>query len=499
MQELDDIALLREYVERDSEPAFATLVTRHIDRVYSVALRHTRNPHSAEEITQAVLVILAHKSKKLRKGVILEGWLYQTARLTAVTHIRSEIRRARREQEAHMQNTLNENESDVWPQIAPLLDAGMDGLSETDRHAVVLRFFDGKSMKEIGAALGASEDAVKMRVNRAVEKLRLFFIRRGVVLPAAVLTAAISANSIQAAPALLAKTATVVAFAKGATASTSTLALIKGALKLMAWTKMKTAIVVGLGVLLAAGTTTITVNEIETHKQENSWRVPNLNSSMVEKTPPQVRILPTKFHDPQEALDGSPASEKVAGIRVRLSEIVWVAYNWPPARILFEGGEPQDRYDFVSTLPQGAKEALQQELKKQFGLVGQRETRDTDALVLTVRNPNAPGLKPPIPGGGNDWSSVQSSSGQYHCDDRPLSNANVPQGISLCLENYFGVPVIDKTGLTQHFKIDLHWNEQGREDPNHNSLKQVLLDQLGLELVSSREPVEMLVMEKVKD
>src|SRR3954464_9962566 len=215
MLELDDSLLLKEYVERGSDEAFATLVERHINKVYSIALRHTRNAHQAEEITQAVFVILARKSRQLGKRVILSGWLCRTARLSAVTFVRSEIRRARREQEAHMQNLLNETESEVWPQIAPLLDAAMAGLSATDRHAVVLRFFDGKSMSEVGAALGASEEAAKMRLGRAVEKLRRFFTKRGVVLPVAVLTAAISANSVQAAPAMLAKTATTVAFAKG--------------------------------------------------------------------------------------------------------------------------------------------------------------------------------------------------------------------------------------------------------------------------------------------
>src|SRR5437016_5135768 len=100
MQELDDVALLREYVECDSEEAFAALVTRHINKVYSVALRHTRNPHQAEEITQAVFVILAVKARHLRKGVILSGWFYQTARLSAMSFLRSEIRRTGREQEA---------------------------------------------------------------------------------------------------------------------------------------------------------------------------------------------------------------------------------------------------------------------------------------------------------------------------------------------------------------------------------------------------------------
>ena len=253
MHELDDIALLRQYAEQKSEEAFATLVTRHIDKIYSVALRHTANPHQAEEITQAVFVILARKSSQLSEHVILEGWLYETARLTAMTFIRSEIRRARREQEAYMQNVLNENETEVWPQIAPLLDSGLAGLNETDRHAVVLRFFYGKSMKEIGAALGGSEDTARMRINRALEKLRKFFIKRGIASTTATLAGMISANSVQAAPAVLAKSVTAVALAKGATASSSTLTLIKGALKIMAWTKAKTAIITGAVVLLAVG------------------------------------------------------------------------------------------------------------------------------------------------------------------------------------------------------------------------------------------------------
>ena len=138
-----------------------------------------------------------------------------------------------------MQTALNENESALWTQIAPLLDAAMAGLNETDRTAVVLRFFDGKSMAEIGAALGANEAAAKKRVNRALEKLRKYFTKRGVTSTAETLAGTISANSVQAAPALLAKTATAVALAKGAAASTSTLTLIKGALKIMAWTKTK--------------------------------------------------------------------------------------------------------------------------------------------------------------------------------------------------------------------------------------------------------------------
>jgi RNA polymerase sigma factor (sigma-70 family) len=257
MQERDDNALLAEYVEHDSQEAFATLVARHVNKVYSVALRHTRNPHSAEEITQAVFVILAQKSRKLGNKVILSGWLYQTARWTAVTFIRSEIRRSRRGQEAYMQTAPDEKESELWSQIAPELDAAMAGLSETDRHAIVLRFFDGKSMKEVGAALGASEDAVKMRVSRAIEKLQNYFSKRGIHSPVGTIAGAISANSVQVAPAMLAKTATAIALAKGAAASTSTVALMDGATKLMAWANAKVAVTIGVAIVLAAGTATL--------------------------------------------------------------------------------------------------------------------------------------------------------------------------------------------------------------------------------------------------
>src|SRR3954462_9527084 len=101
MLELDDSVLLKEYAEHGSEDAFAALVARHVNKVYSIALRHARNRHQAAEITQAVFVILARKARRLDGRVILAGWLCRTAQLTAVTFVRSETRRARREQEAY--------------------------------------------------------------------------------------------------------------------------------------------------------------------------------------------------------------------------------------------------------------------------------------------------------------------------------------------------------------------------------------------------------------
>jgi len=269
---MDDITLLREYAETGSEAAFAALVERHVNLVYSTALRSVGNPHAAEEITQAVFIILARKAQGLSQRTVLSGWLYQTTRLTAANFLRTEIRRQHREQEAYMQSLLNETEDNAWMQIAPLLDTAMARLGEKDHNALVLRFFESRNFKDVSAALGTSEDGAKMRVNRALEKLRKFFTKRGVTLSAVAIAGAVSANSIQAAPVGLAKTITAVALAKGTAAGGSTLTLIKGALKIMAWTKVKTAVVAGVGVLLAAVTTTTLVIQHRHHiVPRSSW------------------------------------------------------------------------------------------------------------------------------------------------------------------------------------------------------------------------------------
>src|SRR5690349_24107548 len=121
MPEREDMELLREYIENNSEDAFRELTSRHINKVYSVALRHTRNPHEAEEITQAVFIILLRKAQALTKTTILSSWLNQTARWASVTHLRSEIRRAERERKAQMQALVDQSEPASWEQIARLL------------------------------------------------------------------------------------------------------------------------------------------------------------------------------------------------------------------------------------------------------------------------------------------------------------------------------------------------------------------------------------------
>ena len=239
------------------------LVARHVNLVYSVAMRHVANPHEAEEIAQVVFLLLARKAGSLSPQTILTGWLYRTARLTAANFLRMENRRQRREQEAHMQSLVPESEPEIWRQISPLLDAAMEQLGASDRNAVVLRFFEDKSFREVGEALRASEGSAQKRVERALEKLRKFFARKGVVVPAAAFAATLSANSIQAAPAGLADSILAAGIAKGTVVSGSSLVLMKSTLNVMAWLKIKTVAFAGLTALLIAGTTTVTIAQIQ--------------------------------------------------------------------------------------------------------------------------------------------------------------------------------------------------------------------------------------------
>ena len=139
MQEQNDSELLERYAEGNSEEAFAELVARYVNLVFSPALRHVGNPQHAEEITQAVFIILARKARSLRGRSILSGWLYHTARMTAANFARAEKRRLRREQEAYMQSILNEPEPGVWMQIAPMLDGAMAGLSGNHQGCPAIR------------------------------------------------------------------------------------------------------------------------------------------------------------------------------------------------------------------------------------------------------------------------------------------------------------------------------------------------------------------------
>ena len=199
------------------------------------------------------------KAKSFSPKTLLSGWLYQTARLTASNFLRSEIRRQHREQEAYMQSTLTGSDSASWEHIAPMLDEAMGRLGEADRNAIVLRFFENKTPQEVATALKMNEVAARKRVSRALEKLRKILTKRGIGIPVAVLTTAISANSVQAAPVGLAATISATAV-KGAAVAATVSTLVNGTLKLMTYAKLKLALYIGTAIVVAGGATTVVLS-----------------------------------------------------------------------------------------------------------------------------------------------------------------------------------------------------------------------------------------------
>jgi hypothetical protein len=163
----------------------------------------------------------------MKPGTILTAWLYRVARHAAIDLARRESRRQFREQIAFEVANMNSDSSD-WTHIEPLLDEALEALDETDRSAILLRFFQNKSLREVGETLGTSEEAARKRVSRAVEQLRSIFSRRGVAVGAASLAALLSAQAAQTAPAgLKAAISAAVALGAGALHQASTIAATK--------------------------------------------------------------------------------------------------------------------------------------------------------------------------------------------------------------------------------------------------------------------------------
>ena len=491
------MTLVRKFAANASEPAFAALVERHIALVHSAALRQAGDAHLAEEITQAVFIILARKAASLRAKTVLSAWLYRTTRYAAADALRARRRRQAREQEAHMQSILNQPDPDVWAQLAPLLDDALAELGETDRTALVLRFFENKTAREIAGALRMEEAAAQKRVARALEKLRAIFVKRGVTLTATVIAGAAAANSVQAAPAGLAVTVTAAA-AKGAAASGSTLTLIKGALKIMAWTKAKMAIVVSLGVLLAGGTAMLVVKELNSSVVDDKWfEIGNLD-----KAPPNIlAIRPTKF-SPKHFSGTIHFPGRELGNSILFRDLIAEAYGelteergFSTVRMRFSEPWPEKSFDFLITLPGDDKQQLQSLVKKLLGVQARREMLEQDVFLLRLKTHDAPELRPT--GGASPGLSF-NNPGKLCGTNQPIS---VLAGY---LETLFEVPILDETGLTGNFDFVLDFpliplqSTPSRKVPAQETVRRSLLDQLGLELVPGRAPVETLVVEKVK-
>ncbi len=255
---MNDAELLQRYLHDGSPAAFADIVGQHLDLVYSVARRHVDSPAAAEDVAQAVFIELARHAARIKPGTPLVAWLHLVSRRTAINAARGEARRRTHEQHAAadsavhrepLESAMKTNDSD-WPGIAPLLDEAVESLNEPDRTAILLRFFENKSLREIGAALGASEDAAQKRVTRALEQLRAFFLRRGVTITAAGLASDLSAHALQVAPAALATSLASLATVSGTVIAP---AAVTAAAQKLAMTAAQKTLLAAAALVLAAG------------------------------------------------------------------------------------------------------------------------------------------------------------------------------------------------------------------------------------------------------
>jgi len=247
----NDEQLLDAYARERSESAFGELVTRHIDFVYSTALRVVNgDSHLAQDVAQTVFIDLARKAGSLPGDVGLAGWLHHHTCHTAAKAVRTERRRETREQTAMEMKALDDNTRPAWEQVAPYLDESLNQLNPADRDALVLRFLKQQDFRAVGAALGVSEDGARKRVDRALEKLHVLLKHRGSTLSAVALGTALATEAVTAAPAGLAGAVTAAALS-GTTATTTAVTAATKAITMT--TLQKAAITAALAMAVGTG------------------------------------------------------------------------------------------------------------------------------------------------------------------------------------------------------------------------------------------------------
>jgi RNA polymerase sigma factor (sigma-70 family) len=241
--------LLQEYVSTGSQDLFRRLVDRYIDMVYSAARRQVRDAHLAEDVTQAVFLLLAQRASRVPRDRPLSGWLHRAACYLAANARRAQASRRfheNRSLQVNAERHIAEQSEPQWESLAPMLDEGLSRLTQSDRDAILLKYFEQKTHREIGEAMGVSEEAAAKRVFRAVERLRNFFRRRGVTASCVAIGALLADRAVETAPSGLAAAVSAGSIKSGAL-------LLKGAVFMSTTQKALAAIVATIVVLFGVG------------------------------------------------------------------------------------------------------------------------------------------------------------------------------------------------------------------------------------------------------
>ena len=241
-----DWLLLRRFAKDNSQEAFAALSARYLNLVYAVCLREVHDPELAQDVTQAMFLLLARTAPSFRSKTALPGWLFRTARFASQNARTREQRRRKYKEKAAMERHPQARTDEAeWSEIEPVLNKALAALKAADRDSILLRFFQDMSFAEVGASLGVSEDAAQKRVARALEKLRHFFGKEEVNLPSAALAGLLTAHAAQTAPAACQTAITqmsvhaVAGHASAALAGSHAYQLTEGVLKAMKIAKLK--------------------------------------------------------------------------------------------------------------------------------------------------------------------------------------------------------------------------------------------------------------------
>jgi RNA polymerase sigma factor (sigma-70 family) len=233
---LDDSELLSSYAHDRNPAALRQIVERHINFVYSAALRQTGDPHVAQDITQAVFVLFAQRAWRLKPGIVIKGWLFNAARYVVANARRGEARRRKHEREAAVMRPEISAEAKV-SDVSAHLDEALAGLPEKDRRVLFMRYFEDMPFASLGEVLGVSENAAQKRVLRALDRVKHLLVRRGVAISGASIDGVLEASALQAAPLHLASATANLALHGNAASSVTVFSLAKGAAKSMARAK----------------------------------------------------------------------------------------------------------------------------------------------------------------------------------------------------------------------------------------------------------------------